>query len=199
LEEAFRNEIKVWIVTDGNETQTLTDCNQLKILQNCNQPINIKGNDEREIEAAIKTHLRQLVERRPNQQGPSSDSKRTSRDDKRSKKNRKKSEVPFLQKDVVFFTGNSLKHILKDETIKKTFLLLCSMCSYMIGSEVSALQKAELVRQIKAYNKISDLGFVLGVVSSPHDQYMIGSADVTVGLNNRYKKTDCIYGVDIKL
>ncbi len=72
-------------------------------------------------------------------------------------------------KDVVFFNGQSLKYILKDETIKKTFLLLCSMCSYMIGSDVSAHQKASLVEEIKAYNQISNLGYVLGVVSSSLD------------------------------
>ena len=35
LEEAFRNDIKIWVVTDVDEAQTLTDLNQLKILQNC--------------------------------------------------------------------------------------------------------------------------------------------------------------------
>jgi len=35
LEEAFRNDIKIWVVTDADEAQTLTDLNQLKILQNC--------------------------------------------------------------------------------------------------------------------------------------------------------------------
>ena len=35
LEEAFRNDIKIWVVTDLDEAQTLTDLNQLKILQNC--------------------------------------------------------------------------------------------------------------------------------------------------------------------
>ena len=153
LEDAFRNDVKVWIVTDTNEAQSLTDVNQLKILQNCNQPLNVKGSDERDIEVAIKTHLRMLVDRRPS--NLNSDSKRTYSTNERGERRgrrRKKQEVTRLQKDVVFFNGNSLKHILKDETIKKTFLLLCNMCSFMIASDVTAQQKAELVREIKAYN-----------------------------------------------
>ena len=100
---------------------------------------------------------------------------------------------------MVFFNGHSLKHILKDETIKKTFLLLCSMCSYIVGSDVTAVQKADLVKEVRAYNTISDLGYVMGVVSSPHDQYLTHSADITVGLNTKYRKTDVITSADIYL
>jgi hypothetical protein len=32
LEDCFRNDVKVWIVTDSNEAMTLTDLNQMKIL-----------------------------------------------------------------------------------------------------------------------------------------------------------------------
>jgi hypothetical protein len=35
LEEAFRNDIRLWVVTDADEASTLTDLNQLKILHNC--------------------------------------------------------------------------------------------------------------------------------------------------------------------
>lgn len=141
LEEAFRNEVNIWMVTDADEVSTLTDCNQLRILQNCNQPFNVKGTDEREVEVAIKTHLRQLVERKHNLQGISSETKRSnpkSSHERRRRRTKKNDQVSQQMKDVVFFKGSSLRYILKDETIKKTFLLLCSMCSYMIGSEVTA-------------------------------------------------------------
>jgi hypothetical protein len=43
------------------------------------------------------------------------------------------------------------------------------MCNFMIGSKTNANQKASLVREISIYNKISDIGEVLGIVSSAHD------------------------------
>lgn len=39
----------------------------------------------------------------------------------------------------------------------------------------------------------------MGVVSSPHDQYLIHNADITVGLNNKFKKTDATISADIQL
>lgn len=73
------------------------------------------------------------------------------------------------------------------------------MCSFIVGSDVTALQKADLVKEVRAYNHISDSGYVLGVVSSPHDQYLIKNADITVGLNCKYRKTDSIKSADIQL
>ncbi len=200
LEEAFRNDIKLWVVTDVDEAQTLTDLNQLKILQNCQQPFNIRGQDEREIEVSIKNALRTLVDRRPGQQQMSSGTIRGQKSSTSNEKRRRKKKGKVIkdQKEVVFFNGHSLKHILKDETIKKTFLLLCSMCSYIVGSDVTAIQKADLAREVRVYNQISNIGYVLGVVSSPHDQYLIHNADITVGLNNKFK-TDAIISADIQL
>jgi hypothetical protein len=48
------------------------------------------------------------------------------------------------QKNVVFITGQSLQFILKDETLQKLFLSLCSLCSLIIGSSVTAYQKRDL-------------------------------------------------------
>ena len=57
---------------------------------------------------------------------------------------------------MIFFNGQSLKYILKDENLKITFLVLCSMCNYMIGSEVSAVQKGNLVKAIRKFNQVGD-------------------------------------------
>jgi len=73
------------------------------------------------------------------------------------------------------------------------------MCSYIVGSDVTAVQKADLAREVRIYNQISNFGYILGVVSSPHDQYLIHNADITVGLNNKYKKTDALISADIQL
>jgi|688.fasta_scaffold547441_2 hypothetical protein len=72
-------------------------------------------------------------------------------------------------KNVVFFDGNSLTFILRDENLKKSFLLLCSMSNFMIASKTSSQQKALLVKEIRLFNEISNLGKVLGIVSSTHD------------------------------
>ena len=53
------------MVSDGDEVGTLTDCNQMRFLIDCNQPLNIKGNTDREVEESIKNSLRIIVERRP--------------------------------------------------------------------------------------------------------------------------------------
>lgn len=53
--------------------------------------------------------------------------------------------------------------------------------------------------EIQSFNKVSNLGYVLGVVSSPLDQYLIGNADITVGIDTKFKKSDCFNSVDIQL
>jgi hypothetical protein len=42
------------------------------------------------------------------------------------------------QKNSVFVNGQSLQFILKDETLTKLFLTLCSLCTLVIGSTVTA-------------------------------------------------------------
>jgi hypothetical protein len=48
------------------------------------------------------------------------------------------------QKNAVFVNGQSLQYILKDETLQKLFLTLCSLCSLIVGSSVTAYQKRDL-------------------------------------------------------
>ena len=38
------------------------------------------------------------------------------------------------RRNAVFVTGKSLQYILKDETLSKLFLTICSMCSICVGS-----------------------------------------------------------------
>ena len=67
IEEACRNDIKVWMVTSDNEFKSLTDCNYLGFLKDCNQPLNIKGKTEREVEESIKNGLRAITDRKAQQ------------------------------------------------------------------------------------------------------------------------------------
>lgn len=150
LEEAHRNGIKVWMITDDSEFRSLTDCNYLKFMQDCSQPFNIKGSNEREVEESIKNGLRIITDkiakanqnltttnRTPTKKSlstPNSHEQPTASTMRRKLKNSKFKEPKYI----VFFNGNSLKYILKDETLKKSFLLLCSMCNFMIGSKTNA-------------------------------------------------------------
>ena len=48
------------------------------------------------------------------------------------------------QKNSVFINGTSLQFILKDETLTKLFLTLCSLCTLVVGSSVTPYQKRDL-------------------------------------------------------
>lgn len=136
LEEAYRNDVKVWIVSSSNEFKCLIDCNYLKLLTDCNQPFNIKGSNEREIEETIKNALRVISDKK--QILAQERSSRTSTSSNTRKKRGNKKVQVKDPKNVIFFNGNSLTFILRDENLKKSFLLLCSMSNFMIGSKTTS-------------------------------------------------------------
>ena len=43
------------------------------------------------------------------------------------------------RKNAVFVNGRSLQFILKDETLSKLFLSICSMSSFIVGSKITAI------------------------------------------------------------
>jgi magnesium-transporting ATPase (P-type) len=69
----------------------------------------------------------------------------------------------------------------------------------MIGSEVTAQQKADLVHEMRVYNNVQGFGEVLGVVSSPLDLMLVKNADITIGLNTKNKRTDLLQSVDLHM
>ena len=56
------------------------------------------------------------------------------------------------EKNNIFINGKALHYILKDETLTKLFLTLCSFCSLVIGSSITPHQKQILTAAVKQYN-----------------------------------------------
>ena len=94
-------------------------------------------------------------------------------------------------------TGASLKYILKDETLNKLFLTICSMCSICVGSSVSAIQKRDLTKAINSFATQGRLGYVVSVVSAASDKYASKEADVSIGLSPKYQQSDILASADI--
>jgi magnesium-transporting ATPase (P-type) len=88
---------------------------------------------------------------------------------------------------------------MKDESLLKIFLILCSLCNCVVGSQVSASQKADLVAALKEFNLQANLGYVLSVIGNCADMYMINEADVNIGLIQKYKSSDNLALTDINV
>ena len=58
----------------------------------------------------------------------------------------------FAEQNVISFNGKALQFILKDETLLKIFLTLCSLSSLCIGSSINPYQKVMLVRAIRQFS-----------------------------------------------
>lgn len=72
----------------------------------------------------------------------------------------------FAEKNAVFFNGKALHCILKDETLLKLFLTLCSLSSLCVGSSINPYQKATLVRAIRHFSHAGHQGTVISVIGS---------------------------------
>ena len=90
--------------------------------------------------------------------------------------------VDTEQYDAVFFDGTALRFILRDATLGRLFISLCSMGRVSVGSGISIHQKRDLTRLLRGYAHRGNLGYVMSLVSSTADRYMLSEADVTVGL-----------------
>ena len=71
------------------------------------------------------------------------------------------------QRNVVIFTGRALVEILRDQTMEKGFMTLAYMCDLMVGSEISPLQKQNLIRIVKSY--IGEAEYVAAIVATSED------------------------------
>ena len=83
---------------------------------------------------------------------------------------------------MVFTNGYALSVILKDESMLKFFLILCSLCDCVVGSQISTTQKIHIMRALKEFNLQGNVGYVLSVVNSSSDRFMANHADITIGL-----------------
>ena len=90
------------------------------------------------------------------------------------------------QKNSVFVNGQSLQFILKDETLTKLFLTLCSLCTLVVGSTVTPYQKRDLTAAIRQFSIQGKQGYVVSVVASQADKFTSLEADITVGISRSY-------------
>ena len=70
-------------------------------------------------------------------------------------------------RNVVIFTGPALVEILRDQTMEKSFMTLAYMCDIMIGSEITPLQKQNLLRIVKTY--IGENEYAAAIVATSED------------------------------
>ena len=94
------------------------------------------------------------------------------------------------ERNVVQVAGPTLQVILQDETLAKIFLTLCTMCSLCVGSSVSAQQKRDLTRALRAFAIQGKQGYIMSLVKSPSDRCTFKEADVSVGLTRSNQKID---------
>jgi hypothetical protein len=99
----------------------------------------------------------------------------------------------------VFTNGYALSIIMKDESMLKIFLILCSLSNAVVGSQVSITQKADIVKALKEFNLQANLGYVLSVIGSTTDMYMLNEADIKIGLTQKYPSLDNLALSDINI
>ena len=105
----------------------------------------------------------------------------------------------FAERNAVIFDGHVLAFILKDETLLKLFLTLCSLSGLCIGSSIGPQQKAMLVRAIRAYAIAGRQGTVISVIADQTDKFTVDEADVSIGLITPYKQSDILAQTDIQM
>ena len=103
------------------------------------------------------------------------------------------------ERNAVFFDGQALCFILRDATLGKLFITLCSMSSLIVGSGISPYQKRDLTRLLRGFMNRGNLGYVMSIISSNNDRYMLKEADVTLGLRQEEKSVDLFANCDIQM
>lgn len=215
MEEVHRNGIKVWLLSSSLEYDTIQQINATEFLAGCSQPLNVKGQTERQVEESLKASLKAASDRMQAQTDKDKDkpeplktatnrpppsAKQSSKQTGRSRQlNGEVIRTDEEQIEVVFTNGYALSIIMKDESLLKIFLILCSLCNCVVGSQVSANQKADLVAALKEFNLQANLGYVLSVIGNCADMYMINEADVNIGLIQKYKSSDNLALTDINV
>ena len=75
--------------------------------------------------------------------------------------------ISMNSRNVVVFTGPALVEILRDQTMEKSFMTLAYICDVMVGSEITPLQKQNLLKIVKTY--IGEAEYVAAIVATSED------------------------------
>jgi class 3 adenylate cyclase len=94
----------------------------------------------------------------------------------------------YAAKNVVIFTGRALVEILRDQTMQKSFMTLAYISDMMVGSEVSPLQKQQLLKIAKSY--VGEGEYAAAIVATCEDQFMANEADLVANFKTRVKSAD---------
>lgn len=92
-----------------------------------------------------------------------------------------------------------MQFILKDETLTKLFLTLCSLCTLVVGSTVTPYQKRDLTAAIRQFNIQGKQGYVVSVVAVQTDKFTSLEADITVGISKIYQQSDLLACSDVQI
>lgn len=216
MEELRKNGVKLFLLSTDVSSENITDLNALKLFHNYRQPLNVTGHTDRQVEESLKNCLKQLVEKRmtdPQQnvgngdlstsnvsrlgghtpklkKGKATGHTSVSSGSKSGVQSSQTAMVDFFdqdQKNSVFINGQALQFILKDETLTKLFLTLCSLCTLVVGSTVTPYQKRDLTAAIRQFSIQGKQGYVVSVVASQTDKFTSLEADITVGISRSYQ------------
>ena len=79
----------------------------------------------------------------------------------------------------------------------KFFLILCSLCDCVVGSQISTSQKISIIKALKEFNLQGNVGYVLSIINSSSDRFMANYADVTIGLRQKFRSSDSLALTDM--
>lgn len=147
------------------------------------------GRTDRQVEESLKTCLKQLVDRRAAEPGDGAAPGSAAEKEAEAAAGGRDAPVDSVDPDrrnSVFVSGKSLQFILKDETLTKLFLTLCSLCTLVVASAVTPYQKRDLTAAARQFNIQGKLGYVVSVVSSQADKFTALESDATVALSRAF-------------
>lgn len=76
-------------------------------------------------------------------------------------------------------------------------MTLAYICDLMVGSEISPIQKQQLLRIARNY--VGEGEYAAAIISTPEDQFMINEADLSANFKTKGKSTDIQAVVDVTL
>jgi hypothetical protein len=71
------------------------------------------------------------------------------------------------------------------------------MCDFVVGSQISTTQKIHIIRALKEFNLHGNVGYVLSIINSSSDRFMANHADITIGLNQKFRSSDSLALTDM--
>lgn len=81
----------------------------------------------------------------------------------------------------------------------KFFLILCSLCNCVVGSQITTNQKINIVKALKDFNLEGNIGYVLSIINSSSDRFLANHTDVTIGLKQKYRSSDSLALTDMNV